>query len=38
MNALESKFLVNYATPDDAFSAYFGEYNKSTHINHIRQN
>ena len=35
MNALESEFLENQATPYDEFPAYFDEDDKPMHIDHI---
>ena len=37
MNATESEFLENQATPDDGFPAYFDEADKPKHIDHIWQ-
>ena len=37
MNAIESEFLENQATPDDGFPAYFDEADKPKHIDHIWQ-
>ena len=35
MNAIESEFLENQATPDDEFPAYFDEADKPMRIDHI---
>ena len=37
MNAIESEFLENQATPDDGFPAYFDEADKIMRIDHIWQ-